>query len=213
MTRTGYFVLKDHFDKLLLGGYPGNGLEQIKDTYQFAFGTKIHLYDVYQTNLRVMNNPINKIITLVGPDNPDLKMGIIPCLDDMNCVSVFDKEYFMGLTTESINDYAMQVYSAMVTIVSADHLFSLVDPISRMSSPYSSFLNFCPLYFTFHHIKTVAPDLMCDCNTFISILDRYTCNEEDAEKILDFLYKSKYSPCFEDIYSAMTCNNTVELNW
>lgn len=213
MTQTGYSVLKDHFDKLFLGGYPGNGLEQIRDTYQFAFNTKIHLYDIYQTNLRVANNPISKIITLAGPDNPDIESGIIPCIDEMNCVNIFDKSYHMGLTEDNVNDYAEYVYSSMVTVVSADSLYNLTDPISRTCSPYSVFLNFCPLYFTYHHIKYVDPELVESCSIFKDTICRYVCSEEDVEMILKSLSSSKYSSTFEGIYSTMTCNNTVELNW
>ena len=50
MATTGYSLLKHHFDKLILGGYPryfyGNGLEPIRDTYEKAFNRKINLLDV-----------------------------------------------------------------------------------------------------------------------------------------------------------------------
>lgn len=64
MTRTGYTAIKKHFDGLMCSSINTtvSGLAQIKDTYELAFGTKIHMYDVYQTSVKLPNNPINKII-------------------------------------------------------------------------------------------------------------------------------------------------------
>ena len=213
MTRTGYADLKIHFDKLFVGGYPGNGLEQIRDVYKYAFGNKIHLYDIYQTNLRVGNNSICRIVTLIGPENDDIKSGIIPCIDSINCVSVFNKEYLQGLTSNNINSYIADVYDAMVNIMIADPLYNVSDPIARYN-PYCAFLKCCPFYFTYHHIKYVNPDIIDNCTEqFTNILEKYICDAEDAPKVMESIAASRYSTDFEEIYSTMTCKGTVELFW
>lgn len=210
MTRTGYAALKSHFDKLFVGGYSGNGLEQIRDVYSYAFGTKVHLYDIFQTPLRVYNNAVNKIVTLIGPENDDLKTGIIPCLDSLDCVSIFSNEYLKGLTKENIDQYVIEVYTSMNNVMVADHLFNVSDSIAR-DNPYCAFLKCCPFYFTYHHIKYVAPDLVYQCKAFESILEKYICDSEDVHKVLESISTSKYNPEFEDIYAIMTCSGTVDI--
>ena len=213
MTQTGYAVLKTHFDKLFVGGYPGNGLEQLRDVYQFAFNTKINLFDIYQTNLRVGNNPISKIVTLVGPANDDIKRGIIPCIDSVNCVSVFDKNYLRGLTEDNIASYVKAVYMAMDNIMCADPLYNIPDG-TVIDNPYLIFLRCCPFYFTYHHILHVDPDMIYRCNDiFIDWLERRAiCDSvEEAQKVLESMATTKYSTTFEGIYSTLTCKNTVQL--
>lgn len=210
MTRTGYSVLKTHFDSILNGGYHSTGLEQLRDVYTYAFGTKIHLYDVIQTPLRVSNNAVSKIVTLIGPKNDDLKCGFIPCLGALNCVSVFDKEYLKGPTEDNIDAYVMDVYNAMCNIMTADHLYNLSDSVAR-ANPYCAFLKVCPFYFTYHHIVYTDPDLISRCGAFEHILEKYICDSEDAPKVLKSIGSNKYSTDFEDIYRVMTCNNSVEI--
>lgn len=210
MTRTGYSVLKTHFDSIFTGSYHSNGLEQIRDVYSYAFGTKIHLYDVFQTQLRVSNNAVNKIITLIGPDNDDLKRGFIPCLGALNCVSVFSKEYLKGFNESNIDAYVMDVYNAMCNILTADPLYNVSDSVAR-ANPYCAFLKICPFYFTYHHIAYVDPDLISKCEAFEHILEKYICDSEDAPKVLKSIGSHKYSTDFEDIYRVMTCNNTIDI--
>ena len=212
MTRTGYADMKTHFDKLFTGGYRVYGLEQIRDVYQYAFGSKVYLYDIFSTPLKVGNNSINKMMTLVGPvDDEELKSGIIPCLNDLCCVSIFDKDYLMGLTEDNISEYTMEVYNAMCNIMHADPLYNMSDAYAR-ENPYCAFLKCLPFYFTFHHVKYVEPDLVDKTPAFSTILEKYICSsDEDAEKIMESLNSTRYSADFEDIYSTMTCKNTVEL--
>ena len=75
---TNYENMKNHFDKLIKGGYPtSHGLESIRSVYEDAFNKKINLYDVYQTNLKVSTNPVGGLITLIGPYNDNLPEGFI----------------------------------------------------------------------------------------------------------------------------------------
>ena len=214
MTRTNYIALKEHFDRLIIGShYHSNGLEQIRDVYRYAFGQKIHIYDVYQTSLRERNNCINKIISLVGPANDDIKTGIIPCLDDIACVNIFNNDYFKGITTENIDDYVIDVYIAMTNVMIADPMYNVSDAIAR-ANPYCAFIKLCPFYFTYHHILDTNPDIIGYCKSFRNILEKYICkNDEDIDKVLESICTRKFSSDFEDIYSTMTCNNTVELFW
>ena len=62
MATTGYAVLKKHFDRLFVGGYPGNGFEPIRTVYETAFDRKINLFDVYHTELWCAHNSIISII-------------------------------------------------------------------------------------------------------------------------------------------------------
>lgn len=213
MTPTGYAVLKMHFDQLFTKGHYGNGLEQIRDVYKFAFDTKIHLYDIHQTNFRVNNNPISRIVTLIGPKNDELHTGIIPCIDSINSVNIFDKKYLMGLTEDNVVDYAEEVYMAMHNVLSADPMYNLPDGIV-VDNPYLIFLRCCPLYFTYNHILTVDHDLIDKCaDIFIDFLERrgICYSAEEAKKVLNSMATNKYSTTFEGIYSTLTCKNTVKL--
>lgn len=210
MATTGYVALKDHFDRFIKGAYRGNGLERIRDVYEDAFGKKINLYDVYQSSLRVSNNAINGIITLVGPSDDNIKTGIMPCGGDLVSVSVLSADYLKGINASNIDSYVMEIFAAMKVIVFGDNLANnLNDKIAR-NIPYCAFLRMCPFYFTFHHINTCFPD-MIGASAFSDILEKYFCGEEDIEKIMKSLCSRKYDPSFEGIYSTMTCNNTVDL--
>lgn len=213
MTPTGYAILKTHFDQLFTKGHYGNGLEHIRDVYRFAFDTKINLYDVHQTSFRVANNPISRIVTLIGPRNDELQKGIIPCIDSISCVNFFDKKYLMGLTEDNIVDYAGEVYAAMDNVLSADPMYNLPDGVI-VDNPYLIFLRCCPLYFTYHHILTTDPDLIGKCtDTFTDFLERRgICDStEEAKNVIRSIATSKYSTTFEGIYSTLTCKNTVKL--
>ena len=211
MTRTGYAAIKKHFDGLMRGSINTtvSGLAQIKDTYELAFGTKIHMYDVYQTSVKLPNNPINKIITLVGEKDDSIKTGIIPCLNDICAVNILDKDYFMGLTLDNVNEYVMFVYQSMCNIMIGCPMYNLSDKIA-MNNPYVAFLKVCPFYFTYHHLKYVNPNVL-DCLALKEILEKYICDVEDIPTILHSIQSNKYSEDFEDIYKTMTCNGTVEI--
>lgn len=213
MTQTGYAILKTHFDSIFLSARSGNGLEQLRDVYKKAFNTKINLYDIHQSNLRVSNNPISKIVTLIGPKNDEIKKGIIPCIDSINCVSLLDKKYFMGLNEDNISNYVEDIYMAMDNIMCADPLYNLPDS-AVIDNPYLIFLRCCPFYFTYHHIAYVDYDMIGRCrDIFIDHLERSAiCDStEEAEKVLDSMATNNYSTTFEGIYSTLTCKNTVQL--
>lgn len=210
MTQTGYAALKTHFDTLFTRGYNGNGLEQIRDVYSYAFGTKIHLYDVFHTPLRVANNAITRITTLVGPENDDLKHGIIPCLDSLQCVNIIKKDYMMGLSEDNIDEYIIDIYNAMCNIMIADPLYNVSDSVAR-DNPYCAFLKICPFYFTYHHIGYTDPDLIDKNKAFEHILEKYICDVDDVPKVLESIASNRYSTDFEDIYSTMTCKGTVDI--
>lgn len=213
MTPTGYAILKTHFDTIFQSGKIGTGYEHIRDTYHKAFGTQINLYDIHTTKLSVANNPISKITTFIGPKNDDLKKGIIPSIDSINCVNILDKQYLMGLTDDSIASYVEDIYMAMDNVMTADPLYNLPDGVV-IDNPYLIFLRCCPLYFTYHHIAYVDPDMIPKCaQIFIDHLERKgICDStEEAEKVLESMASTKYSTTFEGIYSTLTCNNTVQL--
>lgn len=208
MTRTGYAVMKQHFDKIMTTGTP-NPLAQIKDTYEFAFGTKIHMYDVYETSVRLPNNPITKIVTLVGEKDDSIKTGIIPCLNDICVVDICDKDYFKGVNEENVDEYIMHIYRAMFNIMIANPLFSMHDKIAR-DNPYIAFLKICPFYFTYHHTRSVYGK-SSDREIFKELLEKFICNTDDISDIMESMISNKYSSDFEDIYRTMTCNGKIEI--
>lgn len=213
MTQTGYAFLKTHFDTIFQNAKHGTGYEHIRDTYQKAFGTQINRYSIHSTRLSVNNNPVNMITTFIGPKNDDLKKGIIPSIDSIHCVNIFDKQYLMGLAEDNIASYVEDVYMAMDNVMTADPLYNLPDGII-IDNPYLIFLRCCPLYFTYHHIAYVDPDMIPKCaQIFIDHLERQgICDStEEAEKVLESMASTKYSTTFEGIYSTLTCNNTVQL--
>lgn len=213
MTETGYAVLKTHFDTIFRSAKLGTGYEHIRDTYHKAFGMQINRYSIHTTKLSVSNNPIGKITTFVGPKNDDLKKGIIPSIDSINCVNIFDKQYLMGLNDDNIAAYVEDVYIAMDNVLMADPLYNMPDR-AVIDNPYLIFLRCLPLYFTYHHIAYVDPDMIPKCaKIFIDHLERQgICDStEEAEKVLESVISTKYSTTFEDIYSTLTCNNTVQL--
>lgn len=213
MTQTGYAILKTHFDTIFQSAKLGTGYEHIRDTYHKAFGTQINRYSIHTSSLSVANNPISKITTFVGPKNDDLKKGIIPSIDTIHCVNVLDKQYLMGLSDYNIANYVEDVYMLMDNVMTADPLYNLSDSII-IDNPYLIFLRCCPLYFTYHHIAYVDPDMIPKCaQIFIDHLERKgICGStEEAEKVLKSMASTKYSTTFEGIYSTLTCNNTVQL--
>ena len=213
MTPTGYAILKTHFDTIFEKAKHGTGYEHIRDTYEKAFGTQINLYNIHTTKLSISNNPISNITTFIGPKNDDLKKGIIPSIDSINSVNILDKRYLMGLTDDTIANYVEDIYMAMDNVMTADPLYNLPDS-AVIDNPYLIFLRCCPLYFTYHHIAYVDPDMVPKCaQIFIDHLERKgICDStEEAEKVLESMASTRYSTTFEGIYSTLTCNNTVQL--
>ena len=219
MIKSGYHVIKDHFDGIMNGTrIKGNGLEGIRDVYEDSFGTRISKYDVYTTNLRMSTNPISQIITLVGPADPDLKIGIIPTISmtgsGLACVSLISKDFLNGFDANNVAEYIHTIYHSIENIMIADRLYSMPDRIA-INNPYCIFLKCYPLYMTFYHMLTIGGNMQ-DCyiqavDEFKDIVDKYIVSGDDSEKVLKSLTDSKYSENFEDIYRALSCKGEVEL--
>lgn len=211
MANTEYAVLKKHFDKLIYGaGYPG-GLEPIRDTYERAFNIKINLYDVYQTNSKFYRNPLNGIITLIGPkSNNVIPSGIIPCNNDVFSVNVFDEDIFKDSDSIDAESYIYDVYKSMKNVVEMDTFYSC-DSKAR-ENPYLAFIKCCPLYFTFHHIKDTKPELLKK-DVFIDLIEKYIVVASDSNAIYESMLSTKYSTDIDIIYNTITAKNTVELFW
>lgn len=213
MITKAYANLKVHFDKFFKGGQPNTGLESIRDIYEDGFGTPIHMYDIYQTPLQSARNYIDKLIILFGPERKDkeLKCGVIPYSDkEIAFVTVITNDFTKG--PDNVNPYIMEVFSTMWSVISYDVMAGSLDNMSHSAdNPYKEFLAMSAFYLTFHHIKDNFPDAV-KSETLINILEKYYCSStEDAMKILDFLNKEKYNYCFDKVYYAMTCGNTVDL--
>ena len=213
MSTTKYCILKEHFDKLILGGYPqSTGLEPIRSTYENAFNMNINRQDVYQTKLNISTNPIKGIITLLGPepkDNSVIPTGLIG-MDENN---VFYVTHFtndiLKVSDEHSKSYIKGVFEAMKSIVEFDSL--CIDPYKHASNnPYIATLYAYPIYFTFHHIKNALPHLI-DHEVFFDILEQYYMDSEFIIEVLKSLKENKYSEDPEIIYSIMSCKNTVPI--
>lgn len=215
MANTPYVALKHHFDKLLCGGYQtnyfGSGFEPIRDTYERAFGRKINLYDVYQTAIGISHNPINRIITLIGPENDEpISTGIMMSGPDIVSVNTFTEDIFKGIPESEAGNYISEVYNSIANVVSMDRFYAS-DTIAR-ENPYMTFIKACPFYLTFHHVKECCPHLLKD-KVFMEILEKYIVTGEDAEKVLDSVKSTKFNQDSEIIYATMTCKNSVDLFW
>lgn len=213
MATTGYAVLKKHFDRLFVGGYPGNGFEPIRTVYETAFDRKINLFDVYQTELKCAHNPISAIITLVGPTSDDsiLSTGKIMCDNSVVYVESLSDSILKGIDKDDFDGYVNFVYQCMREVVHMDRFYAASDEEARRN-PYVAFVKCIPMYFTFHHIKEHVSSDVFSLNPFKELMDKYIlADEELTPKVLESLNNTKYSedPCL--IYRAMTCANTIEL--
>lgn len=214
MANTPYVALKHHFDKLLCGGYQqnfyGSGFEPVRDTYERAFGKKINLFDVYQTALGIPHNPINRLITLIGPNGSDLDIptGIMMSGSEITCVNALTEDIFKGIPEKDASIYVNAVYQSIQNVIMMDRFYA--DDRTARENPYMIFIKACPFYFTFHHIKECAPHLLKE-KVFLTILEKYIATGEDADKILESISSVKFSPDSEIIYSTMTCKNSVDL--
>ena len=211
--QNGYSSMKDHFDKLILGGYPANtGLEPIRTTYEKAFDTAINLIDVYESSIEVSTNPVQSIITLVGDPENDIPTGLIATGGKLAFVSHVDNSIFKPFSDERIaKSYIEFIYNAMLGIVKMDILHK--SDREADGNPYLILLKAFPLYFTFHHIKTAKPELL-KFENFEDIFEKYIANStEDAVEIFESLNSKEYTRDIDLIYSAVTSNNTVCLFW
>lgn len=211
MAATGYAVLKKHFDKLFVGGYPGNGFEPIRTVYETAFDRKINLFDVYQTDLRCAHNPVNGIITLVGPDEGETPYGTMMCNDSIVHVCVISEDFLKGISAEGFKEYVNFVYNSMHNIVVRDR-FYWTDEDARANA-YVSFIKCVPFYFTWHHCKTHLQHIF-QVEPFKELMEKFILSDEEEEsKVFESLKSAKYSedPCI--IYRTMTCAGTVDLFW
>ena len=213
MSTTKYCILKDHFDKLILGGYPqSTGLEPIRSTYENAFNMNINRQDVYQTKFNISTNPIKGIITLLGPNPKDgeyIPTGLIG-MDENN---VFYVTHFTNDILKASDEYAKSyirdVFETMRNIVGFDSF--CIDPFKHANNnPYIATVYAYPIYFTFQHIKKALPHLM-DHDEFFNIMEQYYMDSEFIPDVLKSLKENKYSDDPEIIYSIMSCKNTVPI--
>ena len=210
MTNTGYIALKNHFDRVFKSGHPGNGLEQIRDTYFYAFNKFLGQYSIYQTPIRLANNPVNTLVTLIGPQSDNIPVGIVPCLNTINSVSCFSNEYFLSIDSSNISKYIDDIIQSMESTMSADSLYNC-DP---SVGPYIKFLKTLPMYLTYHHVKGINSELVNSQKSQFCewMLKHMICkSEKDAESIFDSISENKFVSTFEKIYKVITCENTISL--
>lgn len=216
---TNYSAMKHHFDKLISGGYPGNGLELIRSTYEDAFGMKVNREDIYQTKLQVANNPIRGIITLIGPeptgDRREIPTGIISMSDaEIFYVNHFTDDLLKGFDEDSENGeaYVNSVFSAMNTIVNADRTIKLKCCTGDFGvSHHMNRLASYAFYFTFHHIRDNFPQLLNNAYLYDILEKWYTSDPDDINSIIKSVSSNKYSEDPDKIYSIMTLNGTIEI--
>lgn len=216
---TEYSILKDHFNKLLFGGYPNNsGLETIRDAYPRTFGIGINLHDVYSTPLRIRSNNISEIITLIGPEEEEINeddiftypTGIMANINNIVYLNIFNEDILKGLNGKDALRYAIKVHNIMLDIVLNDSLYPHPNKVSRKKQPLYEFVKSVPLYFTYHHIKDCIPCVLENDDNFMQIIEKYYTCGEDALKLLKSLENNKYSEKIEDIYRTVSCDGTIE---
>lgn len=213
MSTTKYSILKEHFDKLILGGYPqSTGLEPIRSTYENAFNMNINRQDVYQTKFNIPTNPIKGIITLLGPnpkDDTDIPTGLIG-MDESNVyyITHFTND-ILKVTDEYAKNYIRNVFEAMRFIMEFDQF--CINPFKHASNnPYIATIYAYPFYFTFQHIRTCFPHLI-DHDEFFNILEQYYMDSEFIPEVLKSLKENKYSDDTEVIHSLISCKNTIPI--
>lgn len=205
---TDYAIIKEHFDRLFIGGYPySNGLEPIRDVYEQMFDRKINLYDVYKTDFtKFRNNPTDSITTLVGPEpneSENFPDGFIPCRNSITFVNVLPESIFKGIDQDQASWYINSIYNCIDAIVSKDSFYGYR---SARNNPHTAFLRLIPIYLTYHHVLDCASYLIDD-EIFQDIIDRDVTNEN----LLEQLKNSKYSTIEEEIYSMLTDKNKIQL--
>lgn len=215
-----YFILKEHFDNLLKGRFPrSTGMEPIRDTYEESFGMNINLLDVYQTNVSIKNNPMHGIITLVGPEKEDtiIPTGFISTRNsDVFYINHLTEDIFMQ-NTDNEKYYINSVFNTIRDIIKRDRFYEPSEELAR-KNPHCVLLYVYPFYLTFHHIAHTWPEALKE-KYFYNILESwYTDITRDSEynksiidKCLESIYQSKYTTNPNQVYSIMTCNNTIEI--
>lgn len=214
MTKSGYMVLKDHFDNLFKIQSPGTGFERIRETYKEGLNFPIGLYDVNSTEISIANNPIRFFTTLVGPDNDemDIPIGIIPAYDNIHSVNFIDKKYFLGLDEDNVVDYMVTVFDAIENLLKADSMYS-IRLSANYPNPYLEFLHILPIYITFNHIREVNYSMIGVLRKHIlNWLEKFACDSmDDAKLLFKSMEDNDYYNTFENVYRTVTCDNTIVL--
>lgn len=214
MATTGYNNLKYHFDRLIIAPIPVNSVgDPIRDVYKRVFNQKVGLYDVFRTEISVPTNPIRYAISLINTKEPDenieLTDGIMFSNYDIVHTSVFEKEIRGNISESDASGYINKVYKIMDSIISMDAMYTS-DKFAR-DNPYMVYVKVLPFYLTFHHVKDSLPTLMKE-DVFKNILEKYIiADPESIDKVMTSIKRNRYSSDIEQIYTIMTCNNSVKL--
>ncbi len=221
---TKYFYLKDHFDRVLLN-MNNRSSEYIRDTYETAYKTQINLFDVYQDDIKVANNPIDSICTLVGPDDrvDNVPDGIMVDRFGVVYTHVIGTSTVQLLNSKNITSYVREIHNACREVISRDQFYGN-DKEARNNMLVAA-TRCLPFYITFCHIKGIITDhrgSFAESDDFydklnkeyVSILTKYIVDTIDsANEIIDYLLDNsrKMDADICNIYNLMTCSNTVEL--
>lgn len=214
MTSIRYTMLKGHFDKIWTEAKLGNGLEDLRDTYMKAFDKFLGNYDICTTTLKSANNPIQNLCTIIGPkEEVPFPEGIIPSYKTLTYSHFFDKDYFMGLNEDNMQDYFNMVSAAIYYIIYHDATRPF-DVKERMD-PYKQVLRMLPIYLAYHHMLYVNPDLPKETLTNIvkyEIAFYFTgLDEDECNKVAHNIIDNKYVSTFERMYKLFTCENEISL--
>lgn len=211
---TSYTVLKHHFNKLIMGGYPNNtGMEPLRDTYEEAFDKKIGLYDIYETAINNQHNPISYICTLIGPDSDEEIPGGILWQDNgrnsIVSVNVFSENILKGnMEDKEADEYIISVYKAMHNVIQMDRFYKS-DTIAK-NNPYMIAIKCIPLWFTFFHIQDCMPRLY-NRKVFKNLIEKYLYSGSLSDDIISNIENSKYSEDLNKIYNSITYGNKIKL--
>lgn len=208
---TGYAAIKTHFDRLFNNMAFPIDFDHTRSVYSNAFNIPTAAYPMYAQPLKVMNNPINRIVTFAVNKSLDVDKvpyGIMPSINGIDYIHILDYEFGNGITEKNLENYIRHVYRYISDIVSYD---KFADADGR--TPYGIFLRACPIYFTYHHIDSVAGNIASEMSLpiFNNFADEIVKNENDIEALLESISSTTYNPTFESICSVVTCKNTIEL--
>ena len=208
-----YSSIKDHFDKIILGGHPlSNGLEPIRDTYEKMISAKIPQYDIYWSSMEIRTNKINSIFTLVSVDEKysidKLSYGLMPYSTNLigYCNILPPEVRFMKIGNNATK-YIRNIYHTIESIAEFDDLYD-----SSNKSPHCIFLRAMPIYLTFHHINTVAPYAIDEYeDEFIRLCNKLTTDESAGYDMFHYMKQNRFYRSEEDIYRILTVDNTIKL--
>lgn len=207
-----YGNLKVHFDRLLTQPPASNHtMDPIRGLYHIAFNRKITLFDVYRTHLNTNFNPVNNIITLIGDDkHKPLATGVMADYNGLVYINAFSEDILRPMDQETAKKYIRQIYKDMDVIVSQDPLYN--DIKFARKNPYSMYLRVIPLYVAFHHVGTIIPNAL-DWGIFEEIIREkmIAIADEDVDMILKSMSTGKYSDDPWNVFSAVSCSNSIEL--